>query len=134
MPSVPSVVTVACGTAAGLDQLPGAARESAIVKRIFGEGVHALGGEQATKAGFRNALVQAAPTCVHLATHGVALTPHGVTSALIFCPGIEPVGMRDDGRLTIGEIYDLPLADLPPGRLERVPHERRPRGFPGKWP
>ncbi len=114
---VPSVVTVACTTFSSQrttrgaiptshrDDLPGATKESHAVASVFAEArVCTLGDDQATVDRFRRAVIEAKPACVHLATHCDA-------ASLVFHPGVAATGALDDGRLTIGEIYALPLAE-----------------------
>jgi CHAT domain-containing protein/tetratricopeptide (TPR) repeat protein len=117
--AVPSVVTVACGdfssqrathrasATAGLRNLPLATKESDAVAGIFAEGAHRLQGVEATKGHFRRQLDETKPTCVHLATHSLASE---FTPVLVLYPGVGAAGVPDDGLLTVGEIYGLPLA------------------------
>jgi CHAT domain-containing protein len=95
---------------AGLSRLPYTALESSWVQQVL-EGVgltgHKLAGATATEAELR----RNAPgnEIVHLACHGMADQSYGnFFGALAIAPG-KPGDPRDDGFLTMAEIYDLDL-------------------------
>ena len=93
-----------------LTPLPFTAWECKWVAEAFQEkgiGVTRLEGREATEAGVRKALP--GRRIVHLACHGVTDQRHGnFYGALALTPG-PGLDLEDDGFLTLGEIYALPL-------------------------
>lgn len=102
MPAAPS--------GAALSALPGARRESAVAaKTLRGAKVTVLAGVDAGESAVRACLPQS--RVVHFATHGLLIDEKPFESFLAL--GRRSTAAGDDGRLTVGEIYDLKLhADL----------------------
>ncbi len=98
--------------AANLPPLPGTAKESRAVRRHFADDrVLALEGDQATKAAFLAALP--GRQVIHVAAHGFVDERFGnLFGALALTPEKGSDGaLRDDGFLSLNEIYRLPLQD-----------------------
>ena len=92
----------------GLTPLPGALAEGRSISRAVGSAsVVSLVGRAATESRVRQEAGDA--RVLHFATHGVVSDDRPFDSFLALA-GSRPGDSRDDGRLTVAEVYDLSLA------------------------
>lgn len=95
----------------GLQPLPYTAWETTWVAEVFekkGLSVTKLTKKEATEAAIRKAAVEC--RMVHLACHGLADQAHGnAFGALVVTPGKDAADPRNDGYLTLAELYELDL-------------------------
>jgi CHAT domain-containing protein len=100
--------------APGAPALPGVEKDLANLKATFGERVrNSLDGDAATEAAAKKLLAQ--PGMIVFATHGMNEPDRPLESHLVLLPDENPAAGPDsnDGRLTAGELYALPVkADM----------------------
>jgi CHAT domain-containing protein len=89
-----------------LPRLPGTARESEAIARLFPSRTIVLKGEAASEEGLRRHLEGV--RYLHMATHGLADMNHGEMASLALTPSGSDASDRD-GFLNLFEIYDLRL-------------------------
>jgi CHAT domain-containing protein/tetratricopeptide (TPR) repeat protein len=99
-----SVLIVGDPTVPGLESLPGARREAAALRLLYGASSRSLGGSQAT----RQAVLAALPACdvAHLANHALIDADSPLRSRLVFAA--EPAA-GDSGELSMGELFGRSL-------------------------
>ena len=102
-------VPLPSASGARLGPLPGARAEVDAVRAALGGDASRLVAREATEADVVTRL--AGSTTIHLATHGLVDDEHSLDSFVAL--GRTGVASGTDGRLTVGEVYDLRLrADL----------------------
>jgi CHAT domain-containing protein/tetratricopeptide (TPR) repeat protein len=102
-------VPLPSASGARLGPLPGARAEVDAVRAVLGGDASRLVARAATEADVVTRLAES--TTIHLATHGLVDDEHSLDSFVAL--GRTGVASGTDGRLTVGEVYDLRLrADL----------------------